>query len=131
MSAIHKKMQIKENMVLYVPASVPAFFEQELTDWTNTVIRSLDSTVPDGMIFFVENRAALAEAALLVRSHLPEDGLLWMAYPKRTSKQYQSDINRDAGWEPLEDLSLRGVRQIALDEDWSALRWRPDPKKTR
>jgi hypothetical protein len=35
-----------------------------------------------------------------------------------------ADIGRDDSWQPLGDLGFEGVRQVAIDEDWSALRFR-------
>jgi hypothetical protein len=52
------------------------------------------------------------------------DAVLWFAYPKKSSKRYKSDISRDEGWAPLGELGFEGVRQVAIDEDWSALRFR-------
>lgn len=52
------------------------------------------------------------------------DAVLWIAYPKGTSKRYQCDFNRDTGWEVLGTLGFEPVRQVAIDEDWSALRFR-------
>jgi hypothetical protein len=49
---------------------------------------------------------------------------LWFAYPKKTSKKYDVNIHRDKGWEALEQLGFKGVRQVAIDQDWSALRFR-------
>jgi len=49
---------------------------------------------------------------------------LWFCYPKGTSKKYKCDFNRDTGWETLGNYNLEGVRQVAIDEDWSALRFR-------
>ena len=54
----------------------------------------------------------------------PEDEAIWLAYPKGTSKRYKSKINRDNGWKYLGQFDYEGVRQIAIDEDWSALRFR-------
>jgi len=51
-------------------------------------------------------------------------GLIWVAYPKKSSKKYKSDLSRDDFWDALKDLGLEPVRQIALDEDWSALRFK-------
>ena len=52
------------------------------------------------------------------------DGMVWFAYPKGTSKKYKSEINRDNGWQILGELGFEGVRGVAIDEDWSALRFR-------
>jgi hypothetical protein len=56
--------------------------------------------------------------------NLTTDGVLWFAYPKKTSKKYSSDIDRDHGWEVLLDRGFDRVRQVAVDNDWSALRFR-------
>ncbi len=41
-----------------------------------------------------------------------------------TSRKFRSDINRDGMWELLSRLGIRAVRQISIDDDWSALRFR-------
>ena len=56
--------------------------------------------------------------------NLSDDGKLWMAYPKGTSRKYITDINRDHGWESVEESGFRRVSQVAIDDDWSALRFR-------
>lgn len=56
--------------------------------------------------------------------NLSDDGKLWMAYPKGTSKRYVTDINRDRGWNVVEETGFRRVSQVAIDNDWSALRFR-------
>lgn len=56
---------------------------------------------------------------------LRDDGYLWISYPKKSSKKYTGDISRDAGWEILGAHDFEPVSQISIDEDWSALRFRP------
>jgi hypothetical protein len=47
-------------------------------------------------------------------------GLVWISYPKGGKSELKRDLLHDAipGWQP--------VTQIAIDETWSALRFRPD-----
>lgn len=45
-------------------------------------------------------------------------------YPKGSSKRYKCNFNRDTGWAALGNLGLEGVRMVAVNEDWSALRFR-------
>jgi hypothetical protein len=52
------------------------------------------------------------------------DPIVWFAYPKVTSKKYESEVNRDNGWRVLEQAGFVTVRLVAIDEDWSALRFR-------
>jgi hypothetical protein len=53
-----------------------------------------------------------------------QDGLLWVSYPKRSSK-VETDISRDVGWEVMAEAGLRPVTQVSIDEIGSALRFRP------
>jgi len=69
-------------------------------------------------------RAELEKAGRTVVPLLDGDAVSWFAYPKGTSKRYKSDVNRDSLWALLGPLGIRAVRQIAIDEDWSALRFR-------
>ena len=50
--------------------------------------------------------------------------MVWFAYPKGTSKRYTCDFNRDTGWQVIRDAGFDSVRQVAIDEDWSAMRFR-------
>jgi hypothetical protein len=51
-------------------------------------------------------------------------GLMWVAYPKGTSK-IKTDINRDTLWQAVLKMGWHPVRQVALDETWSAVRFKP------
>ena len=52
------------------------------------------------------------------------DPKVWMAYPKGSSKRYRCEFNRDTGWQAFGEAGFEPVRQVAVDEDWSALRFR-------
>ena len=55
---------------------------------------------------------------------LADEAVLWMSYPKKSSAKYRSDLSRDDSWRELGDLGFEPVRQVAVDADWSALRFR-------
>ena len=76
------------------------------------------------MIIFVRFVSEIELLALKALHNLTSDGILWFAYPKKTSKKFSSDIDRDHGWELLIDHGFDKVRLVALDDDWSALRFR-------
>ena len=46
--------------------------------------------------------------------------IIWVAYPKAN----RADINRDSLWPIVVEYGLRPNGQVALDETWSALRFR-------
>jgi hypothetical protein len=78
---------------------------------------------PRFLLAYVHDRAELAEAAAEVASAYRAGGHLWIAYPKK-SGAIRSDLTRDHGFEPLAALGLLAVTQIAVNDDWSALRFR-------
>lgn len=87
----------------------------------------------DLILTFAADRAALADVAATVLPIYKRGGSLWFAYPKK-SGAVKSDLYRDAGWDPVTAAGLIPVTQIALDDDWSALRFRyrdEVPKITR
>lgn len=73
---------------------------------------------------FVTQQAELDKLSKALAAKADGDALLWFAYPKGTSKKYTCDFNRDEGWGVLQKAGFDTVRQIAIDEDWTALRFR-------
>jgi hypothetical protein len=51
------------------------------------------------------------------------DRIAWAAYPK--AGQLGTDLNRDILAKELQKRGAQPVRQVAIDEVWSALRFRP------
>lgn len=81
------------------------------------------STRPhEWLLVFVRERADVSRA-LAAALHYPAGGRLWCAYPKK-SGALAADIDRDHGWEPLHEAGFLPVSQVAIDADWSALRFR-------
>jgi hypothetical protein len=78
----------------------------------------------DFMIIFVKEVAEIEHYAPIALHNLVADGILWFCYPKKNSKGRNSLIDRDHGWKALNDLNFYGIRNIAIDNDWSAIRFR-------
>jgi len=75
----------------------------------------------DVALLFVRNRAELDEKLPSVLGSLKNAAIFWLAYPKLTSKR-AGDLNRDIIHKLAPQHGLDTVAQIAIDEDWSALR---------
>ncbi len=88
-----------------------------------TVARQLDGQY-DLVVLFVQSIKELDTYAVAAINAVKTNGLLWIAYPKKTGK-LKTDITRDFGWETVEHAGWVGVTQIAIDDTWSALRFRP------
>jgi hypothetical protein len=78
---------------------------------------------PDLVLAFAPDRATLAGLVPKLLDLYGFGGRLWIAYPKKTGK-LRSDLDRDHGWEPMISSGLLPVTQVALDDNWSALRFR-------
>ena len=78
----------------------------------------------DVVQLFVKNKAQVDRDAAKAMQAVKPRGLLWIAYPKKSSK-IETDISRDVGWETMKKADWEGVAIVAIDETWSALRFRP------
>ena len=78
----------------------------------------------DVVHLFVQNKAELDRDGLLAIQAVKPGGILWISYPKQSSK-VATDLNRDVLWKVFPDKEWRPVTQISIDEVWSALRFRP------
>jgi hypothetical protein len=78
----------------------------------------------DFIIIFIKSIIDIEHFTPIALHNLLADGVLWYCYPKKTSKKYKTDIDRDHGWETLADFGFHGIRMVAIDEDWSAMRFR-------
>jgi hypothetical protein len=76
------------------------------------------------VLSFVTTQPEVNELAKSVGKLAEGDAVVWFAYPKQSSKRYASEINRDDGWKALGKAGFEPVRSVAIDEDWSAVRFR-------
>ena len=77
----------------------------------------------DVVLAFAANRADLDTMLPAVLKALKPGAILWVAYPKLTSK-LAGDLNRDIIHNLVPAYGLDTVSQIAVDADWSALRFK-------
>jgi hypothetical protein len=125
MSSIFQKLNLKGQPGISV-FNVPASFEAELAQLEGIKILR-DAKKPAAVQFalaFVMQQNELDRLSKALADGSEGDALLWFAYPKGTSKRYACDFNRDTGWHVIRKAGFDTVRQVAIDEDWSALRFR-------
>lgn len=122
-----RKLQRKDEshlVVLGSPAELAPLF-RDMEEVLSVQHGIGEGEVVPFVIAFVSSVEQLSETVALLEHRITSDTLLWFAYPKTSSRRYRCTITRDKGWEPLGRLGLEPVRQIALDDDWSALRFKP------
>ena len=126
MTPLFKKLNYKDQKSLHIIQAPDSFLpEMKAMGDVAKVITSLTGSEPvEFFLAFVTKQNEVNSLSKKVSKCLVEDGLLWLAYPKGSSKKYTCDFNRDSGWAELGKLGFEPVRQVAIDEDWSALRFR-------
>lgn len=122
MDPILKKMTWKEGMNIQV-WNAPSELDELISSWNKAGLTN-PAAKPDFMLAFVQTEAEVKKYFFEMQNLAPDDQQIWMAYPKGSSKKYKAQINRDSGWGYLGEFDFEPVRQIAINEDWSALRFR-------
>ncbi|MBV8152660.1 MAG: hypothetical protein JO101_00200 [Candidatus Eremiobacteraeota bacterium] len=87
-------------------------------------------TIAEVTVSFVRARTEVEQAAKEALALTGPQGVLWMCYPKKTGA-IASDLSRDSGWEAFTEKGWRIVSAIAVDDTWSALRFRPSEEVGR
>jgi hypothetical protein len=125
MPSVFQKLNLKAQPEIVV-FNAPASFEAELAKLhgVNIVRNPKKPPAIQFALAFAQRQADLDHLSKLLAAHSPGDAVLWFAYPKGTSKRFTCEFNRDTGWQVIRDAGFDSVRQVAIDEDWSALRFR-------
>ena len=122
---LFKKLNLGEHKKILVLNS-PESFEAEIAQLEG--IKVLRKASPKQKLTFVLGfaitQADCNQVSSAIVDAIEADAIVWIAYPKGTSKKYKCEFNRDTGWTFLGNAGLEPVRQVAIDEDWSALRFR-------
>jgi hypothetical protein len=125
MNSVFEKLNLKQHAEIVV-INAPPSFEAELAALKGvTVLRDLKKVKELRFaLVFASQQKEVDSLSKVLAGKAQGDALLWFAYPKATSKKYSCDFNRDSGWSLIRSLGFDTVRAVAIDEDWSALRFR-------
>jgi hypothetical protein len=125
MQSTFEKLNLKTQTRIVV-LNAPGSFEPELAALRGvTVVRDLKGAGEiEFSLAFVTQQKEVDKLARAIAQKAKGDAMVWFAYPKGTSKKYVSEMNRDKGWQVLGDAGFEPVRAVAIDEDWSATRFR-------
>lgn len=125
MAKIFDKLNLKDQSDILVLNALESF-DPELGQLPVLHIhRHIESVAEIGFLLaFVTSKSEVNALAPMIAARAKGDAIVWFAYPKSTSKKYKCDFNRDTGWAALKAAGFDTVRAIAIDEDWTALRFR-------
>lgn len=126
MDALVKKLNFKNHkdiIILNLPESLVEI-KNTFAEISNLHATPQSAECLDFALVFVFNPQQIADAIMMLEQKLVEDSVLWFSYPKKSSKKFKCEIDRDHGWTVLGEHGYEPVRQVAVDEDFSALRFR-------
>ncbi|MCU0460723.1 MAG: hypothetical protein MUF36_01715 [Bacteroidales bacterium] len=126
MKELLKKLNYKGQLRIAVLNAEESFYKAVAKELKGVITDDdIDQRCPYGfMILFVKTVADVNQMVPVALHNLTADGILWFCYPKKTSKKYKSDLERDKGWKVLNDAGFYGIRMVSIDDDWSAMRFR-------
>lgn len=118
MSSTAQKLKIKENFTL-LTINAPTDFKKNIGELPKGVKILTDSKNYSQVHWFVLNKAQMDKELTNVLKLLKDDVILWIYYPKGTSK-LQTDLTRDKGWDNLLKRNELGwISLISFDDTWS------------
>ena len=121
-ASLASKLQLKPGRSLTLIGAPPGLAESLAAEMPDVAIG--EQAEPYAVLAFVTSKADAVDLAQQAFSRVAAGGFAWLAYPKMSSG-VATDLNRDILWETLTPTGWRPVRQVALDDTWSATRFRP------
>ncbi|MDD3981891.1 MAG: hypothetical protein PHT55_06790 [Spirochaetales bacterium] len=129
MNALLKKMNYKLGPLVVLGA--PKEFKAILATWKSET-EVMEELPVEGsekkaafILVFTASEAEVIAKIPPLKSRVSPSTVFWVVFPKKTSPKYSSDINRDILWKLMEPMGFSPNRNVAIDDDWSALRFAP------
>lgn len=131
-TTLAQKLKIKEGDGLF-PINAPSGFKKSLGMLPSKAKLVETASEANQLHWFVLNKVQLEKELPGILKKLKPDVLLWIYYPKGSSK-IQTDLTRDKGWDAfLKNPGLHWLSLISFDETWStfACRWKNESDKKK
>jgi predicted SnoaL-like aldol condensation-catalyzing enzyme len=124
MTSIVKKLGLKPGMHALI-LGAPSGYMDSLAPLPDGVAVSMSlGNAHEFVQFFATKKSEITKSAKKLLQSAAPGALVWVTYPKKTSN-LDSDLSREEVWAAMEGTGWRPVSQIAIDDVWSALRFRP------
>jgi hypothetical protein len=128
-ASVLKKLNFKDQGQPVLVINAPNSYDEIKAAFVGEVHQQAEVEIYDFVQVFGTSNEELQSNAKNAVSHVKDDGLFWLCYPKKSSKIYKgSDCSRESVTGMLSEEGYEPVRQIAIDDDWSALRFRKPEK---
>src|SRR3954468_1243005 len=115
---IADKLQIKPNTTVWASDLARIDMIRPLPDGVRHAEGPAAATTA---VVFADDAASLRRILDEHSGDVTKPNVFWVADPRGN----ETDITRDSLWPILGDYAMRPVSQVAVDDTWSALRFRP------
>lgn len=115
---VAEKLLVKANTKVWVSDPSQLDRLEPLPDGAAIAERIGDASVA---FVFARDAASLRSQLTQHGTELHQPAVLWIAYPKTN----RLDLSRDTVWPIVVELRMRPIGQVSIDDDWSAMRFRP------
>lgn len=116
-----KKLGIKEGFKIRL-VNHPEYYFNLFTDLPDDIEITTDKKITKDFIhYFAVKSSALAKDIFSLRKEIFPSGMLWISWPKKTSK-VTTDINENLIREIALSNGLVDIKVCAVDETWSGLK---------
>ena len=124
MKQLARKLGLNPGMRALIIAPPPGYLKllTPLPD-SLTVSSKADGVYPFVHVFAMR-LSEISEFAKKLPKYAAPNALVWISYPKKTSK-LKGNLSRDVIRKAMSCPGWRAVSIVAIDEEWSALRFRP------
>jgi predicted CoA-binding protein len=122
--SVAQKLFVRENYTVLLVNAPKGYTDTLGTLPAGAKVVAKASKPVDMIQIFSANKAEMTQLVLKVTRLLKEDGILWLTYPK--AGQMDTDLKRETVWECAQVVGMHPVSQIAVDDVWSALRFKLD-----
>ena len=118
-----KKLGIKSGHC-YLLCNEPKHYFDLFDDFPSDAIplKKIKNETADFIHMFCTTEEELFEFVNLYKSALKKTGMLWVSWPKGSSK-IMTDLKREPIREFLLSVGLVDIKVAAIDEDWSGLKF--------
>lgn len=117
--SVAEKLLIKPNTTVWSSHAVQLDLIEPLPEGVRRVGGPEQATTA---LVFADDARSLRDILNAHKDQLSRPATLWVAYPKAN----RADINRDTLWPILSEYGMRPIGQVAVDDVWSAMRFRPN-----
>ncbi|MEO6682950.1 MAG: hypothetical protein ABIN48_08990 [Ginsengibacter sp.] len=120
---LFEKLQLGDEKNLLIQG-LPSTIEKQFAklSFSKNVTQLLRSRKIDFALIFALNSNQLRNIFAEVCPALHDDTILWIAFPRQTSK-IASDLNRPGSWTFMEEQGFETGEKVVMDYVWSAQRF--------